>query len=57
MLAGPCLLAVVVVSAGAGVEAWFLGLSIVVLAFAATGLGAILGLVRLNSRRTRTAGT
>jgi hypothetical protein len=57
MLAGPCLLAVVVVSAGAGVEAWFLGLFIVVLAFAVTGLGALLGLVRLNHRRTGTAGT
>jgi hypothetical protein len=57
MLAGPCLLAVVVVSASAGVEAWFLGLFIVVLAFAVTGLGALLGLVRLNHRRTGTAGT
>jgi hypothetical protein len=57
MLAGPCLLAVVVVSAGAGVEAWFLGLFIVLLAFAVTALGAILGLLRLNNRRTGTAGT
>lgn len=57
MLAGPCLLAVVVVSAGVGVEAWFLGLFVVLLAVVVTGLGAILGLLRLNSRRTGTAGT
>jgi len=57
MLAGPCLLAVVVVSAGVGVEAWFLGLFVVLLAVVVTGLGAILGLLRLNNRRTGTAGT
>lgn len=57
MLAGPCLLAVVVVSARAGLEAWFLGLYIVLLAFGLTGLGAVLGLLRVNRWRTGSAET
>jgi hypothetical protein len=57
MIAGPCIIATVIVAAGLGVEAWYLGLVSVFIAFILTGLGLLLGLIRLVSRRTPTLPT
>jgi hypothetical protein len=57
MLAGPGLLIAVVVGSAMGIEAWFLGIIIVIAAFAMTGVGALLGVLRLYDRRTGTART
>ena len=57
VIAGPCIVGTVIVAAGLGVEAWFLGLVSVFVAFVLTGLGLLLGLVRLVSRRTPTLPT
>jgi hypothetical protein len=51
--AGPCLIALVIIAAGVGVEAWFLGIAIVLAAFLLTAVGLVLGGVHLMQRRSR----
>jgi hypothetical protein len=53
LVAGPCLIALVIVGAGAGVEAWYLGMACVFAAIALTAVGLLLGVSHLLSRRTR----
>jgi hypothetical protein len=51
LLAGPCLVALVIVAAGVGVNAWYLGMVIVLAAFVSTAMGVVLLLARLFSHR------
>ena len=51
VLAGPVLVGGVIVAAQAGVEAWFAGLLTVFLGLILTGVGLLLGLMRLTTRR------
>ena len=53
VLAGPCIVAAVIIAAGIGVEEWFLGVLAVFVAFALTATGLLLGVARLSSRRSR----
>ena len=53
LLSGPALIAVVIVAAGVGVQAWYLGLLAVLLACGSTALGLVLGAVRLVGRGAR----
>ena len=53
LVAGPCLIALVIIAAGAGVEAWFLGMACVLTAFVLTAIGLVLGVSHLFNRRTR----
>ncbi len=57
VVVGPCIIAGVIVAAGLGVEAWFLGMILVFGAFVVTGVGLVLGLVRLSNRHSRTLST
>ncbi len=57
VVAGPCIIVGVIVAAGMGVEAWFLGLILVFGAFVVTGIGLVLGLVGLSKRHSRTLST
>ena len=56
VLAGPCIVAAVIFAAGVGVDAWFIGVISVLVAFVLTGIGLLLGLLRIANRRSR-AGT
>lgn len=49
--AGPVIIGGVIVAAGLGVDAWFVGMFFVFLALILTGVGLLLGLVRLTTRR------
>ena len=49
--AGPVIIGGVIVAAGLGVEAWFIGMLFVFLALILSGVGLLLGLVRLTTRR------
>jgi hypothetical protein len=51
VLAGPVIIGGVIVAAEAGVEAWFAGLLTVFLGMILTGVGLMLGLMRLTTRR------
>jgi fatty-acid desaturase len=51
LLAGPCLVALVIVAAGVGVNAWYLGMFTVLAAFVSTAMGVVLLLARLFSHR------
>jgi hypothetical protein len=51
VVAGPVLLGSVVVAAGFGVEAWFLGMAVIIAAFGLVGIGVVLAVVRLTGRR------
>ena len=55
VVAGPAIVASVIIAAGLGVEAWFVGLLAVFVAFALTLIGVVLGVVRWTTRSTRTA--
>lgn len=57
VIAGPCIVAVVIIAAGFGVEAWFAGVVAVFFAFVLTGVGLLLGFARLVSRRSPTLPT
>ena len=57
VIAGPCIIGGVIVAAGLGVEAWFVGLVAVFFAFVLTGVGLLLGIARLVSRRSPTVRT
>jgi hypothetical protein len=52
VLVGPCLVALVIIAAGLGVEAWELGVATVLAAFVSTAVGVVLGVSHLFSQRT-----
>lgn len=52
VVAGPCIVLAVIVAAGIGVEAWYLGMLLVLFACVLTGTGLLLGVLRLTNRRT-----
>ena len=52
LIAGPSLVAAVMLAAGAGVEAWFLGMACVLTAFVLTAVGLLLGVTHLVIRRS-----
>jgi hypothetical protein len=51
VVAGPVLIGSVVVAAGFGVEAWFLGMAVIIAALGLVGIGVVLAVVRLAGRR------
>ncbi len=55
LLAGPLLIGGVIVAAGVGVEAWFLGMGVVLAGSVSFALGATLGIVHLAKTRARGA--
>ena len=57
VVAGPCIVVAVIIAAGLGVEAWFVGMVSVFVAFVLTGIGLALGLARLVNRRPPTLPT
>jgi len=54
VVAGPVIVASVIVAAGLGVEAWFVGMLAVFVAFVLTLTGVVLGIARWTTRSTRT---
>ena len=52
LTAGPCIVVAVIIAAGIGVDAWFVGMFAIFLAFVLTGTGVLLGLLRLTNRYT-----
>ncbi len=57
LVAGVVIVASVIVGAGVGVDAWFVGFFAIIVAFVLALTGVVLGLVHLFTRRTRTAAT
>ena len=57
VLAGPCIILVLIVAAGFGVEAWELMMLGILVAFVATATGVLLGVARLAQRHSRTMPT
>lgn len=57
LVAGPCLVVLVIVAAGVGVEAWYLGMVVVFAAFVSTATGLVLGLAHLFTHRLRGTAT
>jgi hypothetical protein len=53
VLAGPCIIAAVIVAAGFGVDAWMLGMLAVLVALVLTGTGVLLGIAHLAKRHSR----
>lgn len=53
LLASPCLVALVIVSSEAGVDAWYLGMVVVLAAVVSAVLGAVLALAHLFARHIR----
>ena len=51
--AGPCLVIAVIIGAGLGIDAWFVGVLVVLTAFVLTATGLLLGVFHLTSRRAR----
>jgi len=49
--AGPILVVAVVIGSGAGIDAWFVGVFTVILAFLLVAVGLVLGLGHLVARR------
>jgi len=52
VIAGPALVGVVIVAADLGVEAWFLGLAVVLIAISCMVIGLVLALANLNGHHT-----
>ena len=52
VIAGPALVGVVIVAAGLGVEAWFLGLAVVLIAISCMVIGLVLALANLIGHHT-----
>jgi hypothetical protein len=50
VVAGPCLIALVIVASGAGVNAWYLGLVTMLIALVSMATGLVLGLAHLCRR-------
>ena len=44
LLTGPCLVALVIIGSGVGLNAWYLGMVVVLAAFVSTATGLVLGL-------------
>ena len=53
LVAGPCLAALVIIASGVGVEAWYLGMVVVLAAFVSTATGLVLGLAHLFAHHLR----
>jgi hypothetical protein len=53
VVAGPSLIALVIIAAGVGVNAWFLGMACVLAAIALTATGVLLGVSHVYNRRAR----
>lgn len=53
VLAGPCIMAAVIVASGLGVDAWMVGMLAVLVAFVLTGTGMVLGIARLAKRHSQ----
>ena len=53
LLAGPCLVAIVIAAAAVGVEAWSLGVATVLAGIAAIAIGLALGIIHLRNHRIR----
>jgi hypothetical protein len=53
LLAGPFLVAVVIIAAGVGVDAWYLGMVVVLAAFVSTATGLLLGVAHLFTHHLR----
>jgi hypothetical protein len=51
VVAGPVLIGSVIVAAGLGVEAWFLGMAVLIAAIGLLTIGLVLAVVRLAGRR------
>jgi hypothetical protein len=51
LVAAPALIGCVIVAAGFGVEAWFLGIAVIVAAIGSLAIGLVLAVVRLAGRR------
>jgi hypothetical protein len=57
LVAGPCLAALVIIGSGVGLEAWYLGMVVVLGAFISTATGLVLGLAHLFTHRLRGTAT
>lgn len=57
VLAGPCLVGIVIIAAGQGLEAWELGVATVLTGFVLTATGVVLGLSHLFNHRIRRIST
>ena len=53
LVAGPCLVALVIVGSGVGFDAWYLGMVVVLAAFVSTATGLALGLAHFFTYRLR----
>jgi Na+(H+)/acetate symporter ActP len=53
LVVGPCLAALVILASGVGVEAWYLGMVVVLAAFVSTATGLALGVAHLFTHRVR----
>ena len=53
LVTGPCLAAFVIIASGVGVEAWYLGMVVVLAAFVSTATGLVLGLAHLFAHHLR----
>jgi len=53
VLAGPCIIAGVIIAAGFGVDAWMVGMFAVLVAFVLTAIGVALGVAHLARRHSR----
>jgi hypothetical protein len=52
VLAGPCIIVGVIIAAGLGVDAWFVGVLFVFAAFVLVGIGVLLGITHLTRRHS-----
>jgi len=57
VITGPCIIVLLVVAAGFGVEAWELMMFALLVAFVATATGVLLGIAHLAQRHSRTMST
>ncbi len=55
VIAGPVIIAAVIIGAAIGIDAWFVGFASVVLAFLLIALGCLLALAQLAVRRRSVA--
>ena len=53
----PCLVLAVIIGARLGIDAWFVGIFVVLTALVLTGTGLLLGVVNLTTRRSRSVAT
>ena len=55
VIAGPVIIAMVIIGAALGIDAWFAGFASVILAFLLIAVGCVLGLAQLAARRRSVA--